>query len=1059
MVSDMKHETVMRRMLKRSALMQKPTLVGIILIIVCTSAGAYIPIDQSGDWEVSLNGEWRFMLNGPEDEFFKPGFDVSGWAAIKVPGNWEVQGFEEPLYKEPAESVGLYRRIFKVPAAWKDRRVFIRFEGVLYGFEFWVNARHAGRFESAFNRSEFDITDLLEPGKPNVLAVRVYRRFKGWQFDTHDAWGISGIYRDVSLFAVGDVYFQDLTVITEVKQDLSSASVQCEVIVARSSAEAADFTVSSTLIDPGGHTVGRSQSSINLRDRKEAVTWITLPLENPRLWNAETPHLYNLQLDLCRGSDILHSITRKVGIRHVSIDGDVFKLNYRPIKLRGVNHHDIHPDVGRALREEHYRQDIELMKKANINAVRTSHYPPHPIFLDLCDQYGLYVICEVPFGFGDKNLKDQSYGDILLARAEATVARDKNHPSVLIWSIGNENPITPIVVNTADRLKELDPTRFRLLPGAQDSQGKTPAKGENPTEFAEKTKFIFNLPESIEIAAPHYPYVVEVPERDRKINLTDLALDKDIQRPVICTEYNHSLGSAFEGLKEHWEMIETYDRLCGAFIWNWADQGLRRKITGREVLTDTAKRLTIGSKESTVCSDVWLDAETVLDSHGGSGSDGIVYADRFGQVDYWITRKVYSQVVMPEDRVVVRQGKQKVELTVLNRYDFTNLDKLKGAWELLRDGKRVTSGNMPVSAPPHGKDIIAIELDLKDDIETTENLLRIVFTDSYRRQIYERAVHLVPENGKIDFAKRLSVNTQVTPLKPAVKLEGISSYQFGNLLVRMDHANGKVKLLDAESGTSLLEGPIVRVGRTPVMAEWRNYPRYNVKFWVNSLLQNGKVIECTSSRTSGAGVEFKMKLDYPSLDKNRQAESILVDMTVHVSPQGWIDVDYELTPQNATGNFLDFGLAFKLPGAMKHLTWVGDGPYNSYPGQTDAAERGIWHIAPRPVTDPESRYYEGNRANVDLAAVTDGKGNGIGIICDGSTVSLEEREEQQIFSQVLRSSGKGNKTGGMMTLLPVKAGDVKSEKGTMRLVPLEAGKWPVLFEDVLGPVAAPHTFY
>ncbi len=286
----------------------------------------------------------------------------------------------------------------------------------------------------------------------------------------------------------------------------------------------------------------------------------------------------------------------------------MFKLNHRPIKLRGVNHHDIHPDVGRALREEHYREDIELMKKANINAVRTSHYPPHPVFLDLCDRYGIYVICEVPFGFGDKNLRDQSYGDILLTRAEATVARDKNHPSVLIWSIGNENPITPIVVNTANRVKELDPTRFRLLPGA-----------------------------------------------------------------------------------------------------------------------------------------------------------------------------------------------------------------------------------------------------------------------------------------------------------------------------------------------------------------------------------------------------------------------------------------------------------------MKHLTWVGDGPYNSYPGQTDAAERGIWHIAPKPVTDPESRYYEGNRANVDLAVVTDGKGNGIGVICDGSTVSLEEREGQQIFSQVLRSSGKGNKTGGMMTLLPVKAADVQSEKGTMRFVPLEAGKWPVLFEEVIGPVTAPHT--
>ncbi|GAI95484.1 unnamed protein product, partial [marine sediment metagenome] len=278
---------------------------------------------------------------------------------------------------------------------------------------------------SAFNRSEFDITDLVEREKSNVLAVRVYRRFKGWQFDTHDAWGISGIYRDVSLFAVGDMHIQDLTVITELKRDLSGASVQCKVTVARSSTMASDFTVSSTLIEPGGCIVGRSKSTGNMRDKNKGVICVTLGVDNPLLWNAETPNLYDLQLDLRRGSDILHSVTRKIGIRQVNIDGDVFKLNFRPIKLRGVNHHDIHPDVGRALREEHYREDIELMKKANINAVRTSHYPPHPVFLDLCDRYGMYVICEVPFGFGDKNLKDQSYGDILLMRAEATVARDR----------------------------------------------------------------------------------------------------------------------------------------------------------------------------------------------------------------------------------------------------------------------------------------------------------------------------------------------------------------------------------------------------------------------------------------------------------------------------------------------------------------------------------------------------------------------------------------------------------------------------------------------------------
>jgi len=395
----------------------RKSVLGIILIVFCGSAEAYIPIDQRGDCEVSLNGQFQFMMNGPEHEFFQPEFDVSKWSTIEVPGHWELQGFEEPLYKEPREGVGLYRRVFEVPAAWRERRVLIRFEGVLYGFEFWVNGKHAGRFESAFNRSEFDITNLIERERSNMLAVRVYRRFKGWQFDTHDAWGISGIYRDVSLFTVDAVHIQDLTVTTEVEQDRSRARVQCEIFVARSGSETPrDISVSSTLIDPVGHMVSTRKAIFAKWDSDRGTTYTTLPVDTPLLWSAETPHLYDLQLDLRAGNALLHSLRRKVGIRQLSIDGDVFKLNDHPIKLRGVNHHDIHPDVGRALREAHYRQDIELMKRANINAVRTSHYPPHPVFLDLCDQHGIYVICEVPFGFGDKNLKDPSYGDILLLR-------------------------------------------------------------------------------------------------------------------------------------------------------------------------------------------------------------------------------------------------------------------------------------------------------------------------------------------------------------------------------------------------------------------------------------------------------------------------------------------------------------------------------------------------------------------------------------------------------------------------------------------------------------------
>lgn len=1016
-------------------------------------AASYIPVDRSDQWSQSLNGEWRFMLDGPESEFHKPGFDDRAWATISVPSNWEVEGFEEPRYKEPAETSGLYRRTFETPANWGGRKVFIRFEGVLLGFEFWVNGQRVGFFESAFNRSDFDVTDFLEPKGKNELAVRVYRRFKGWQFDTFDAWGISGIYRDVSLFSVPDAHIQDVMVVTDVDPSLSEALVDCRIDLGNGARRARKLDIQGTLLKPDGKRVRTISETVSLTAGAAGDVSLSFPVDSPQLWNAEWPALYTLKLKLSQSGEVLHEVEQKVGIRKLTIDGDVFKLNGRPIKLRGVNRHDIHPDVGRAIREKHYREDIELMKKANINAVRTSHYPTHPMFLDLCDEYGIYVICEVPFGFGDDNLRDPSFEGILRARADATVARDKNHPSVLIWSIGNENPITPIVEKTANRVKELDPTRFRLLPGAQGTPEEKAKLGGDLTEFAEKTKFIFNLPDSIEIVAPHYPYVEEIPERDRKINLTDLARDPNIQRPVISTEYNHSLGTAFEGLKEHWEMFEKYDRFGGAFIWNWSDQGLRRETSGRKALTNAAERLLITSKETTVSADVWLDADTVLDSHGGSGSDGIVYADRVPQVDYWLTRRVYSQVVLLEDEAVVRAGRQSVSLDILNRYDFTNLSELKGEWRLSADNRKLQKGTLSLNVPPRGRGKAVVEIDLPASGLMGDLRLDFAFTDPQGRRVYEHAVRLLPEGGSVSLASRLenAASPATHSLKP-IQNGSVITVQSGDRQIEFGENPGQVIIRDTQTGEMLLEGPLARVGRKAAMAEWRNYPRYDLEFWEEPLLDNPRAGAPRLRTLDDGSVEIEWTARYLKDEAHSDGPAIEAKIALRIAPQGWIDVSYELRPQDAKDHFLELGLAFRLPQKSNQLTWLGDGPYNSYPGQSEAAERGVWNIRPLPSDNPRSRYYEGNRAKVDLAAVTNGKGDGFGILCDGSTLSLEETESGMVFSQVLRVAGKGNKTGGMLTLLPVAARDVDSEKGYFRMTPLVSNRWPKPFSQVLGPV-------
>jgi beta-galactosidase len=1010
---------------------------------------SYVPVDVSSQWSQSLNGQWAFMLDGPEKEFYETDFDDGAWKQISVPSNWELEGFEEPRYKEPAENVGLYRRTFDTPSNWKGRRVIIRFEGVLFGFEFWVNGQSVGSFESAFNRSDFDITEFLAPAGKNTLAVRVYRRFKGWQFDTFDAWGISGIYRDVSLFSVPETHFKDLTIVTNVAPDLASARIECRVDLKDRSSRAKNLDIRGLLLKPDGSILKAVSKTPSLTNG-EASTELSFAVNRPQLWNAETPELYTLKLELLEKGEVLHTVERKVGIREITIEGDVLKLNHHAIKMRGVNRHDIHPEVGRANRREHYLEDIELMKKGNINAVRTSHYPPHPMFLDLCDQFGIYVVCEVPFGFGDSNLGDPSYQNILFARADATVARDKNHPSVLIWSVGNENPVTPIVVKTADRVKELDPSRFRLLPGAQGTPEEKAKLGADLTEFAEKTKFIFNLPDSVEIAAPHYPYVVEIPERDRKINLMDLARDPHITRPVICTEYNHSLGSSFEGLKEHWEMFEEYDRLGGAFIWNWSDQGIRRKVAGRKVLTHPADRLLVSWKETTVSGDVWIDAGTVLDSHGGSGSDGIVYADRFPQADYWLTRRVYSQVVMPEDEATARVGRQSLSLDILNRFDFTNLRELKGEWRLSGDNRIFQKGTLKLDVPARGKGKARIDFDLAEGSLGRDLRLDFAFTDSKGREIYEHAVRLIPESGPVNFADRLErgFGQKNELLRPQYK--GAATFvKCGDFEWKIGEQSGQVVARNTKTGAVVLEGPLVRVGRQAAMSEWRNYPRYDLRFWEDPFLENPQASAFTSRILKDGSVELSWTARYLKEGATFKGPLIEAAFKVVMSPQGWVDVDYELTPHGAKDHFLEFGLAFRLPQESNQLTWLGDGPYNSYPGQSEAAERGVWNIRSLPVENPHGRYYEGNRVKVDLAAVTNEKGNGFGVVCDRSTLSMEKTDSGMIFSQILRVAGKGNKTGGMLTLLPVPASDVKTEKGSLRIVPLTSGRWPTPFADVL----------
>jgi len=959
--------------------------------------------------EMSLNGSWAFRLcpsdRTPEQtEFFRGDFDVSGWPSIRVPSNWEVEGFERPEYDRPTGTVGLYRRNFAVPKDWAGRRVMIRFEGVLYAFQCWVNGQQVGSHESAFTPCQFDVTAVVHGDRENVLAVRVIKRYPGHQLDCFDDWALSGIFRDVTLIAVPQIHLADLWAHTAVAKGVH-LTVEGSVSVSADRSPPG-LSVLCTLTDPNGVMVRKVEQPI----AAEAKTFACrVPIDRPLWWTAESPNLYSLTAELRCGGQSLHVLTRPVGVREVKVEKGVLKVNGVPVKLRGVNMHEIRPDVGRSLTDEHRRQDIALMKAAHINFVRTSHNPTHPRFLDMCDREGLYVICEVPISSANSVLRDPNYQERLFTRANETIVPNRHHPCVILWSVGNENIYTSMVGDTVKRVKELDPTRPVCIPEG----------------FGDFVREGFSLPDYVDILAPHYPS----PQQ-----LTGFA--QRSRRPLLATEYAHALGKAFEGLGECWEVMQRYPNVAGGAIWHWCDQSLYRKAAPGE-FEQYLKKPTDGL--------VWVSKDRYMDSFGNKGTDGIVYADRQPQVDYWRTRKVYSPVRVELAEVRLKPGQQKVTLDVANRYDFTHLDVLRGHWELYQSAQCIGEGDVPMpSIKPRMSGKLPLSVKLPTDMSRDDYRMVVRFLDGRKVSVYEHTVRIRPEGGAVSYAEELSRNRQRGAMQVGKTDTGLQVI-LPESRVDFDVKAGVISWVrPSKAETPLLRGPMIRVGRHPTMGERRvrerSYPNKE-SFWEPYLLE--KPVQMThTTNASGQAVQVILSGRYARVD--RPGQFIDARISSSISSCGWVDVEYTLIPKDATGIFLEAGLSFLLPGFIDGVYWLGDGPYPSYPGSSEASEHGLYAMK------AGALWFPGNRSGVEVAAAVDAAGNGVGLVCEPANIAWERCAEGIVLSHNAVVSGRGTK--GMPTNHAVGVDSTRPIRGRFRIVPLSGGQWPEpiqrLFEGV-----------
>jgi beta-galactosidase len=929
----------------------------------CAIVARGVPVDRDDTaHSLRLNGKWQFLLvdrsrdRSVVDDFMNPEFDASTWPHIDVPGNWEIQGFESPRYYRPDEAkLGLYRLAVKVPAEWRDEQVLVQFDGVAFGMTLYVNGREVGSHESAFLPVQFDLTPFVEResakdngnAKELLIAVKVYRDRRNAQFDTNDDWALSGIFRDVTLFTAPRIHFADTDLsTTEVDPAAHTARLRVRADI-RSFRRAAPkdgqkSQMKLTLADPSGKTV---------YERTHEVVWpgfevfpdfdVTIPVTDARLWNAETPALYDLTMELSTPGFSAHIVRERVGLRRVTIDDGILKLNGQRIKLRGVCRHDEWPDVGRAVREEQWRRDIELIKAANFNAVRCSHYPPARRFLELCDELGLYVLDEVPAGFGEQYLNDPAMQGDLLSRAEETVRLDRNHACVIMRSIGNENPLVEPLNRAAQLVKLLDPSRPTYFAGGN---------------FAGRTWAMTTTGAApfVDLTSKHYA--------DLKW-LSRATTQPTSGHPLVFSEINHALDLGFEGFAARWDVVEHTDAMAGAFVWLWADQGLLRKIDASVRVHDS---YTAGEtlKDDEPSGDIYLDDHTLLDSHGQFGSDGIVYADRTPQTDYFQAKAVLSPVKIEQHELKVAPGRQELSVDVTNRYDFTDLRDLTGRWELDVEGVRKAKGEFSIECPPHDRRQAKLVVDVPAEVSARATFLRIVFTDRRGVEVVDHRIALVAGGQRISRFRRSG----------DAKAVDVSIDDDGKLVVRR-----------RDDGRTLVHNWSVHVGRQPTMGERITYARAKHPIWEPTQLDHWRLLDKRVS-TDGDVTVTRVAVECRADGSDRAVDGIV---TYRVNPRGSdggaavVDIDYDLSPRQTDAALLEFGLSCEIPAPTGSVRWIGNGPYPALPLKETLDQLGAYSISFADL------FFAGNRTQVTDVELLDGRDAIVSLNCDPANIGWE----------------------------------------------------------------------
>lgn len=894
-----------------------------------------------------LNGKWKFLfLDAPEyspEIFYDNEFDVTKWNEIIVPGNWQLQGYGRMHYSDlwynfpinppyvPTENpTGIYKRNFYIDDSWSDKRVILKFNGVDSAFNLWINGKEAGYSKGARIQSEFDITEYIVKGV-NSCTVRVYQWSDGTYLEDQDMWWLSGIFRDVELYGEPYEGLRDFKVETDLDENYENGMLK----IALDFEELDHQKILIELEDENGKLV--FDELIHAEDTLNFEKCISKPYK----WTAETPVLYKLFITVYnKENSIIEVVPQRVGFRKIELKGEVFEVNGVAIKFKGVNRHDYNPRNGRVVGKEEIEKDIVLMKQHNINAIRTSHYPNSEYLYDLCDEYGIYVIDETDIECHGFELTgryswisdDLDWEKAHVNRIERMIERDKNHPCILMWSLGNESSFGVNYKKMAERAKEIDKTRLIHYEGD------------------------FNVKEKDEPVSEVYSTMYTWLEHENKLTMDQII--NNIKKPHILCEYCHAMGNGPGGLKEYQDLFYKYDKLQGGFIWEWFDHGI-------EAVTEN------GQVYYKYGGDFGDDP-----TNGNFCIDGLIMPDRTPSP----ALKEYKKVIEPVKTMAVDLEKGIFKL--INRFDFADLNQLNLNWTISEDDKIIESGYCEIPSIK-GREEGQVYIPYKTNINPVSGAdyyLNLSYTLKAKKLWADAGHELATAQFELPMkAEKIKVvpKGELKVIKEHCVLKAIGE----EFEVHFDLVKGKIIKAIKDNCEIIEEGPQLNFWRAPIDNDMYLVEDYKKKYFMHLWHQVVKSIEYSYNNNSllftvnTVNGTTNSAWYFDSVYEYRVFGSGDILLNIHGSPSGIVENAPEMLPR--------IGVNLKINKELTEVMYKGRGPLESYGDSKEAALFGVYKNT---VDDLFTNYIKpqenGNRTECSWVSLTNDRGMGLMAIAD-----------------------------------------------------------------------------